>query len=151
MPSQRGQFGQLLAPGLNEVMFEWLKEHPEEYASYMAVGTSDQAYEEDQIIAGLGLARQKQEGEQITYDDPIQGGSKRYIHNSFALGWQATREMVDDERYDIMTKIPGELMKSCRQLWEQQSANTLVGGFTTTTTADGLPLFSTAHPLLGGG
>jgi hypothetical protein len=151
MPTVRGQFGQLLAPGLDEVMFEWLKEHPEEYSSFMKVGTSDAAYDEDQIIAGLGLARLKPEGEQITYDDPIQGGSKRYIHNSYALGWQATREMLDDERYDIMTQIPGELMKSCRQLWEQQGANTLVGGFSTTTVADGLALFHTAHPLLGGG
>lgn len=147
----RGQFGQLLAPGLTEVMFEWLKEHPEEYAGFMKVGGSEGAYDEDQIIAGLGLARQKPEGEQVTYDDPISGGSKRYIHLSYALAWQATREMLDDERYDIMGQIPGELMKSCRQLWEQQAANTLTNGFTTTTTADGVALFHTAHPLLGGG
>lgn len=151
MASTRGQFGQLLAPGLDEVMFEYLKEHPEEYAQYMKVSTTDQAYDEDQILAGLGLARKKPEGEQITYDDPIQGGSKRYISDPFALGWQVTREMIDDERYDIMAQIPGELIKGCRQLWEQQSANTLSGGFTTTTVADGLPLFSVQHPLLGGG
>jgi hypothetical protein len=59
-------------------------------------------------------------------------------------------EMLQDERYDIMSKIPPELMKSCRQLWEQAAANTLYGGFTTTTTADGVSLFNTAHPLLGG-
>ena len=151
MATSRGQFGQLLAPGLNEVMFEWLKEHPEEYSQFMKVSTSDAAYEEDQIIAGLGLARKKPEGEQITYDDPIQGGSKRYIHDSYALGWQATREMIGDEKYDIMTQIPGELMKGSRQLWEQAGANALVGGFTTTLTADANPLFSVSHPLLGGG
>lgn len=151
MATTRGQFGQLLAPGLTEVMFEWLKEHPEEYAAFMKVEPSDAAYDEDQVIAGLGLARLKPETEQITYDDPIQGGSKRYIHSTYGLAWQVTREMIDDDRYDIMTQVPGELMKSSRQLWEQQGANTLTLGFSTTTVADGLPLFSTQHPLLGGG
>lgn len=151
MATTRGQFSQLLAPGLQALLFEWLPEHPEEYSQYMNVGSDDAAYLEDQIIAGLGLARLKNEGDQITYDDPIQGGTKRYLHQTYALGWQATEEMIDDEKYDIMSKIPGELMKSCRQFWEQFSANTLIGGSSTTLTADGVSLFNTAHPMLGGG
>lgn len=133
-----------------EVMFEWLKEHPEEYSQFLKVETSDSAYDEDQIFAGLGLARLKPEGTPITYDDPIQGGSKRYIHDSFALGWQVTKEMKDDDKYALIRQIPGELMKSCRQAWEQVGANVLNLGFTTVTTADGVSLFNTAHPLLGG-
>lgn len=147
----RGQFGQLLAPGLNELMFEWLKEHPEEYSQFLNVETSDSAYDEDQIVAGLGLARLKPEGEGITYDDPIQGGSKRYIHDSYALGWQITREMKDDEKYGVMKKIPGEMGKGSRQTWESLGANVLNLAFSTTTVADGLALCHTAHPLLGGG
>ncbi len=76
MATIRGNFSQLLAPGLNDVMFEWLKEHPEEYSQFLKVGTSKRAYEQDQIIAGLGLARIKPEQENITYDDPEQGGSR---------------------------------------------------------------------------
>lgn len=151
MATIRGQFGQLLAPGLNEVMFEWLKEHPEEYSQFLNVESSASAYDEDQIVAGLGLARKKPEGEGITYDDPIQGASKRYIHESFALGWQITREMLDDEKYGVMKKIPAELMKGSRQTWEQLGANVLNGAFGTTVIADGLALCHTAHPLLGGG
>lgn len=149
--TNRGQFAQLLAPGLQNILFEWLPEHPEEYSQFMDVETSDRAYDEDQVIGGLGLARQKLEGEQITYDDPIQGGTKRYLHTTFALGWQITSEMLQDDRYDIMTKIPPELMKSCRQLWEQQAANTLTNGYSSTVTANGVSLFNTAQPLLGGG
>ncbi len=151
MATTRGQFSQLLAPGLQSILFEWLPEHPEEYSQYMNVDTADSAYTEDQIIAGLGLARPKLEGTQITYDDPIQGGTKRYLHNTFALGWQITMEMLQDDRYDIMQKVPGELMKSCHQSWEQTAANTLMQGATTVLTADGVSLFNAAHPLLGGG
>lgn len=147
----RGSFAQLLAPGLQAILFEWLDEFPEEYSQFMNVETSDKAYDEDQIIGGLGLARVKPEGEQITYDDPIQGGTKRYLHQTYALGWQITQEMKDDDRYDLMKKIPVELMKSCRQTWEQLAANVLTLGDSTITTADGVSLFNTAHPLLGGG
>lgn len=150
MATQRGQFAQLLAPGLMEVMFEWLSEHPEEYSQFLQVETSDSAFEEDQIYAGLGLARKKPEGEPITYDDPIQGGSKRYIHEAYALGWQVTKEMIDDDKYALMKQVPGELMQSCRQTWEQVGANVLNLGFTTITTANGATLFNTAQPLLGG-
>lgn len=151
MATMRGNFAQLLAPALMEVFFEKLKEFPEEYSQFLEVQTSDSAYEEEQEMAGLGLARRKEEGEPITYDDPIQGGSKRFIHQAYALGWQVTKEMIDDEKYNVMRKIPGELMKSCRQTWEQVGANVLNLGFTSVTGFDGTVLFNTAHPLLGGG
>jgi hypothetical protein len=151
MATTRGQFSQLLAPGLQALLFEWLPEHQEEYSQFMNVGSDDGAYLEDQIIAGLGLARLKNEGDQISYDDPIQGGTKRYLHQTYALGWQVTEEMMDDEKYDIMSQIPGELMKSCRQFWEQYAANTLIGGFSTTVSANGVSMFNVAQPNLGGG
>lgn len=151
MATTRGQFSQLLAPGLQNILFEWLPEHPEEYSQFLHVETADSAYTEDQLIAGLGMARIKPETQQITYDDPIQGGTKRYLHIVYALGWQITMEMLADDKYSIMTKIPGELMKSCRQTWEQIGANCLMQGGNTVLTADGVSLFNTAHPLLGGG
>jgi hypothetical protein len=150
MSTTRGNFSQLLAPGLMAPMFEWLKEHPEEYSQFLSVTTMDGAYDEDQIFAGLGLARLKREGEPVTYDDPIQGGSRRYIPDTYALAWQITEEMMDDDRYGLMRKMPGELMKSCRQSWEGSGASVLNLGFTTVLTADGLSLFNTSHPLLGG-
>lgn len=151
MSTVRGSFAQLLAPGLQALLFEELPEHAEEYSQFLNVETNDGAYTEDQIIGGLGLAKQKNEGEQIVYDDPIQGGTKRYLHATYALGWQVTMEMKQDDRYDIMAKIPPELMKSCRQTWEQLGANVLIGASSTVTTADGATAFNNAHPLLGGG
>lgn len=151
MATVRGQFGQLLAPGLWAVMFEWLKEHPEEYSQFLNVETSGAAYEEIQIMAGFGLARLKPEGTPVTYDDPVQGASKRYIHNQYALAWQVTEEMQADEKYNLMKQMPAELSKSCRQLVESLGAGVLNGAFSSTTVADGLALCHTAHPLLRGG
>lgn len=151
MATTRSQFAQLLAPGLSRVMFEWLKEHPEEYSQFFGeVKGSTRPYEDTQIIAGFGLVPRKEEGAPIVYDDPIQGGTHRVIHDTYALGWQITQEMLEDEQYPIMGKMPKELMKSGRQSWEQIGANLLNLGSSTVTCADGVALFGT-HPLLGGG
>lgn len=152
MATQRGNFSQLLAPAQLGMMFDWLKEHPEEFSQFLEVQTKTEgAYTEDQIIAGFGIAKLKLESEGVSYDDPIQGGSKRYVPETFGLGWQVTMEMREDDNYDVMSRMPGLLMKSLRQRWEQTGANVLNGAATTTTTADGVSLINTAHPLLGGG
>lgn len=151
MSTTRQGFSQLIAPSFANISFEDNKDHPEEYSQFLKVETVDGAYTQDQLMAGLGLARRKPEGEGILYDDPIQGPSKRYVHDTFALAWQVTEEMRDDDKSGIMRQMPKELMRAVRQSVEQIGANVLNLGFTTVTTADGVSLFNTAHPLLGGG
>lgn len=149
--TNRGQFSQLLASGLMVQMFDYLDEHPEEFSQFLNMETSDSAYEDYQKFAGIGAARRKNEGSQIEYDDPIQGGSKRAIHETFALGWIVTKEMKADDKYGLIKQIPGEFAQSMRHVQEQTGANLLNLGFTTAKTADGVSLFNTAHPLLGDG
>lgn len=148
MASTRGAFSQLIAPGLTYVMMDDYGDHPEEYSQFLYVEPSDGAYDEDQLYGGLGLVRKKPESAPVVFDDPIEGGSKRYIHDSYALGWEISLEMQEDDRYDIMSKVPARLMRSAQQTIEVLGANVLNLGFTTVTTADGVSLFNTAHPLL---
>ena len=105
MPVTRGQFAQLLAAGLFSVIYEDLAMHPEEFPDFFNVYSSTKAYEEDQLVAGLGAVPTKPEGEALKLDQPIQGGSLRYQHVSYGLGFQVTREMWDDDRYGIMKKV----------------------------------------------
>lgn len=149
--TNRGQFAQLLAAGLMVLSFDELSEHEEEYSSFCEVDTSDGAYEEDQKLAGLGLVRKKPEGQPLEYDDPIQGGSVRYIHDTYALAWLCTKEMMDDDKYGKIRQVPKELSPSLRHVVEQVAANVLNNGFTSVKTADGSSFFNTAHALLGGG
>lgn len=151
MPATRGQFAQLLAPGMFAVIYDNLKQHPEVYPQIFTVLPSTRAYEEDQIVAGLGNVPAKPEGESLAYDQPIQGGSVRYQHESFALGFQITKEMWDDDQYGIMKRVSQDFGRGIRQTLESTYATVLNNGFTTVTTADGETLFNTAHPLLGGG
>lgn len=151
MPATRGAFAQLLAPGLYEIIYEDLEMHTEEFSQIFNVHPSSRAYEEDQLIAGLGAVPTKPEGEIIKLDEPIQGGSFRYQHQSYGLGFQVTREMWSDDQFGIMKKVASDFSASIRQTIESTAANVLNNGFTTQTTIDGETLFNTAHPLLGGG
>jgi Mu-like prophage major head subunit gpT len=151
MPSTRGAFSQLLAPGLFSVIYEDLEMHPEEYSQLFNVYPSEMAYEEDQLIAGLGAVPTKPEGTSIALDEPIEGGSVRFTHVSYGLGFQVTREMWDDDKYGIMRRVSQDFGGSIRQTVESGYASVLVNGFTTTKNINGNTLFSTAQPLLGGG
>lgn len=151
MPATRGAFSQLLAAGLFSVIYEDLEMHPEEYSQLFNIYPSEQAYEEDQLIAGLGAVPTKPEGTAIALDEPIQGGSLRYTHVSYGLGFQVTREMWDDDKYGIMRRVSQDFAGSIRQTVEAAFAGVFINGFTTQTTIDGATLFNTAHPLLGGG
>lgn len=149
--TNRGQFAQLLSAGLMVTGAEMLDEMPEEFSKFAKVETSDSAYEEEQFMAGLGLVRKKDEGDVITFDEPIQGGSIRAIHETYALGWEVTKEMLADDKYGKIREIPEQLMPSLRYVVEQVAANPLNLGFSSHKTVDGVSFFNTAHPLLGGG
>lgn len=154
MPATRGAFAPLLAPGLNAVIYDELAQQVEEYTQIFNVYPSTSAYEEDQLVAGLGAVPPKPEGEAIALDEPIQGGSYRYTHTSYGLGFQVTIEMWQDDKYSIMKKVSQDFAQSIRQTLEATSAGILNNAFTASTgtlTIDGVNLANTAHPLLGGG
>jgi hypothetical protein len=151
MTTTRGAFAQLLAPGLAEIMYNWLQMHPEEYSQYINVLSTTKAYEEDQVFATLGKMPSKPEGTPIKYFDPIQGGSIRYVPNGFGMGWRVTREMMRDDQYGIIRQIPEAFVMSNREAVEVTAAAILNGAFSTIITADGVSLCNKSHPLMGGG
>jgi hypothetical protein len=127
-------------------MFQWLREHPEEFSQYCHVETMKTTQVIDQLFAGLGMAREKPEGTPLSYQAILQGPSKRYIPQSYALAYQVTREMKRDDQYGIIRRLPKELAQSIRGACESTAIVSLNGAFTTTTTADGVTLCNSAHP-----
>jgi hypothetical protein len=154
MSTTRPQFAQLLAPGLHDIISEDLEDQPEEYSQTFNVSPSTRAYEEEVLMAGLGAVPTKPEGEVLKMDDPIQGGSARLTAQSYALGFQVTREMYQDDLYGKIKQVANDFSASIKQTIESTAANVLNNAFTSSTgtiTIDGVTLYNTAHPLLGGG
>jgi len=148
----RGQFAQLMAPGLHGLFIHWvdLFQREEEYSHIFHVETSKMAYEDEVEFAGLPPMIEKPESEAIAYTDAIQGGTKRYLHLTFGLGIRASFELFEDDQYGVIKQVPKALARSAQFTKEQNAANVFNLGFTTVTTTDGVSLFNTSHPLLGG-
>jgi phage major head subunit gpT-like protein len=150
-PIVRGQMAFLLAPGLNLETYGKYRERPEQYRRYVTVKDSKKAYEESQAISGLGPLAKKGELETTILDEPFKLGGVRFIHETFALGFAVSKEMMDDDQYGAMRDLAGELGRSSRFTAELYGHDVFNNGFTTTKYVgrDGKALFATDHPLQG--
>jgi len=148
-----GSFAKALWPGVNAWYGKAYNEYPVEYTSLFETSKSSKAWEEDVGTSGFGLAVQKGEGAPISYDSEKQGFITRYQHVVYALGFVITREMMEDDQYDIVGKRKSEgLAFSMRQTKEVIAANVYNRAFSGSYTGgDGSALISGTHANIKGG
>jgi phage major head subunit gpT-like protein len=152
MVASTANFSELLWPGIREIFGDTYQDWPAVYPKIFNVRKSDQAFEKDLGIAGLPLAAIKDEGDNITYASPNQGYMAEYVHLTYALGSMVTKEAYDDDQYGKINQIPKMLARSMRTTEEVVGAGVLNNGFNGAFPGpDGVPLFSTSHPLVYGG
>lgn len=142
-----------LWPGIKAWWGQVYDEHPEEYSKLFDSDTSRQNYEEDVQLTGFGLAPQKPEGSGVAYDSEVQGFTTRYTHVAYALGYIVTKEELDDNLYEqVSRRRAAALAMSFRQTKENIGANIYNRAFNGTYLGgDGVALCSTAHPNTSGG
>ena len=142
-----------LWPGIKAWWGQVYDEHPEEYSKLFDSDTSSQNYEEDVQLTGFGLAPRKSEGNGVSYDSEIQGFTTRYTHIAYALGYIVTKEELDDNLYEqVSRRRAAALAMSFRQTKENVGANVYNRAFNGTYTGgDSVALCSTSHPNVSGG
>lgn len=148
----RGTFAQTLAPGVHHWFLHFLdlQMRKEEYSLIFNIENSTQAFEDEVEMAGVGVMPEKPEASAVMYDDMVQGGTKRYVHLTYALGSRASWELIEDDQYGIIKQVPKAHAKAALFAREQVSFNVFNLGFSTVLSIDGVSLFNTQHPLLGG-
>src|SRR3972149_1497215 len=95
-------FAKALWPGVNAWYGKAYKEYPVEWDKLVEKYTSKRNFEEDVGTSGFGLAVVKGQGEPITYDEERQAFISRYSHIVYGLGFIVTREMFEDDLYDVV-------------------------------------------------
>lgn len=149
--TNRANFGDLLEPGFNKIYNDAFQEIPQLYPSLLNIKTSDKQDERESAVTGFSQLSQVAEGASITYEDPVQMYDVVYRHLKFALGFKITREMYDDDLYNVMNSKPRELGLAANRTEEQSAANIFINGFSTSYLGgDGVPLLSTVHPSSAG-
>lgn len=150
--ANRTSFADLLTPGFRTIFDDAFKEVPMVMDSIYHMETSSKDTERDSGITGFGLAQLTAEGAPIDYEDPIQMYDTTYTHLKYTKGFKVTREMVEDDLYNIIKKRPAALARTMRRTAEYQAALVFQRAFNTSYTGgDAKPLASTSHPRSDGG
>jgi hypothetical protein len=149
----RARFRKLLQEGLNTVFGLEFRRYEQEWRPIYAVENSIKAYEEDVLLAGLAGAPVKPEGAPVTYDQGGEAFTSRYVHETIALAFSLTEEAEEDGLYGSFgSKYSKALARSMQHTKEVKGAAILNNGFDSAFPGgDGVELFSTLHPLFGGG
>lgn len=114
--------------------------------------TSDKAFEKDTSLSGVSQLEEVPELGAIPYEDATPGWDVTYTHKKFAKGRMVSSEMIDDEKFNMVAKLPRSLALAKMRTMEQAAADVLNYGFTAGgggkavfTGGDAEALFSDAH------
>jgi phage major head subunit gpT-like protein len=147
-----GAFSQLISHDYKKVTFDEFKRYPEMYRAVANIKTMDSAYEREGQIVGLGALHKIYENQPIEVEAFLQGNSKLYEPEDFALMIQISRNMYDDDLTGHMKKAFQELGKSAAYTRELKFWDLLNSAFVTTSKIgiDSAALCS-LHTLFGSG
>ena len=153
MAISRAQLLKELLPGLNALFgMEYIR-YGEEHKEIFETETSERSFEEETKLSGFAAAPVKDEGNSIAYDNAQEAWTARYNHETISLGFSLTEEAIEDNLYDsLSSRYTKALARAMAFTKQTKAAGVLNSGFTAGTDGgDGVPLFSTAHPLVSGG
>ena len=152
MAISRAQLLKELLPGLNALYGLEYDKYENEHTEIYETETSDRSFEEEVKLSGFGAAPVKAEGASISYDNAQEHYTARYNHETVAMGFSITEEAMEDNLYDSLSaRYTKALARAMAYTKQTKAASLLNTGFTTFQSGDGVALFATNHPTVGGG
>ena len=152
MAISRAQLLKELLPGLNALYGLEYEKYENEHTEIYETETSDRSFEEEVKLSGFGAAPVKAEGAAISYDNAQEHYTARYNHETVAMGFSITEEAMEDNLYDSLSaRYTKALARAMAYTKQTKAAALLNTGFTSFNSGDGVTLFATNHPTVGGG
>lgn len=152
MAISRAQLLKELLPGLNALFGLEYDNYENEHSEIYETENSDRSFEEEVKLSGFAAAPVKAEGSSLSYDNAQEHYTARYNHETVAMGFSITEEAMEDNLYDSLSaRYTKALARAMAYTKQTKAAALLNTGFTTFSSGDGVSLFNTSHPTVGGG
>lgn len=152
MAETRPKWVNALDPTFRAIFNETETQFETMYDKIFHVQTSNKAFEKDTALSGIGQLEETAELEAIPYEDAAPGWDVTYVHRKFAKGRMVSQEMIDDEKFNMIAKLPRSLANAKMRTKEQAAADVFNygfvaggGGLATFTGGDSKALFATDH------
>jgi hypothetical protein len=142
---------QSMLPAIDEVIMNKYGSYPEEYKDVFRMEGSKRGIEQTTEVTGLAQFAIVPEGDNTRYDQPLPGFNKTYTHAQYSLGFKVSKIAMDDDKFGVVKKLSSELGRSAMETRQVVAASVFNSGFTGVNGPDGVTLFATNHPLIGGG
>lgn len=129
------------------------EKNPQVFDKIMDTEETDEPVMEATEYGGPGTMTYKPENERGTFDEVIQGGTKRWSAGTWFTGVEISLEAAEDTKYRAIRTASTSLGRAARLTPEYLVAQWLDRGFNTAypATNDALPIFSLVHTVPKGG
>lgn len=152
MAEVRPKWVNALDPSFRAIFNETEREFQTMYDKIFHIQNSNKAFEKDTSLSGIGQLEETPELGAIPYEDATPGWDVTYVHRKFAKGRMVSQEMIDDEKFNMIAKLPRSLANAKMRTYEQAAADVFNYGFTAGggglaafTGGDAKALFATDH------
>ena len=153
-PVNTGNFSKAMFPGVAQWFGIDYSSFPAYTDKLFDVVQSEKLYEELVSAGGLGLLREKTEGNGISYDSFNQGYITRVYNKTYALGIQYTQEVLEDNQYKgqlaILSKDAGRYLARSAAKTQETLAGNFYNNLFTALGGDGQAFVSASHPTTRG-
>lgn len=140
-------WGRLLDPGIRKVFYRRLNEIKPQYKQFFSILNSSRASEQDLTGVGLDDWKVTQEAKASQFSNTIQGFTRNYVHNEWTSGLKITKKMWDDDQYNVIKRMAGQLPDTAMRTIEKEAAKIFINAFNTNFAAgaDGKALCASDH------
>lgn len=149
-PIMRGSFQSDLLPIINGWHGDDMKVFEDLVPQLAEVEKSESAFEVEGVLMGMSTMQKKGEGESLRYDTSRQFYTPRFTHDTWALGFKISMEMMQDGKaFKEARRFTKMLAKAQAETRNILVANVFNNGYTSGKTqdgGDGVILFSASHP-----
>jgi len=142
----RNFFGVDALPALDEIFFDHYEQAEDPRSKLFNMESTDREIVQKASVTSLGLLNLVGESEQAPKDSFNQSFSKTYSVYKYAKAIGISDEMIQDDRFDLISKMVKSLARSSRETQLVNAMNIFNNSFSSEQSWDGVAIISASHP-----